>query len=206
MRLCKIRKTLYICSILFVAYQSIRPEVHIPSIIETGEEIGERHCGDTYDVAHFAYAKIAEPIDVSKPAECRNYSLRCTLCSGFSVHPFSFSPSFSLRISALRFRGCTHTFSLPPSPRLLISPLATLDLLYLAYPAATIPYLYALIPVHTDNGYLRENIPWAQRLPCIMPAIFVSSFAPRPSHYFERPLFHKTFIIYKIRQGQCKHI
>lgn len=63
-----------------------------------------------------AYAKIAEPMDVSKPAECRNYSLRCTLCSGFSVHPFSFSP-FSLRMSALRFRGCTHTFSLPPSPR-----------------------------------------------------------------------------------------
>lgn len=67
-----------------------------------------------------AYAKIAEPIDVSKPAECRNYSLRCTLCSGFSVHPFSFSPS-SLRMSALRFRGCTHTFSLPPSPRLHLS-------------------------------------------------------------------------------------
>lgn len=79
-----------------------------------------------------AYAKIAEPMDVSKPAECRNYSLRCTLCSGFSVHPFSFSP-FALRMSALRFRGCTHTFSRSlsrlslGSPRPSVSRLSSCD-------------------------------------------------------------------------------
>lgn len=40
--------------------------------------------------------KIAEPVDVSKPAECRNYSLRCTLCPSFLCYPFSFSPSADL--------------------------------------------------------------------------------------------------------------
>lgn len=60
-----------------------------------------------------AYAKIAEPMDVSKPAECRNYSLRCTLCSGFSVHLFSFSP-FSLECRPYAFAGA-RTLSLAPS-------------------------------------------------------------------------------------------
>lgn len=128
---------------------------------ETREEIGDCRCGDTYDVAHFAMRcvrGIAEPMDVSKPAECRNYSLRCTLCSGFSVHPFSFSPSTDVGPTLSRVR--THTLS--HSLRLFGSiSLDRLDLLYLVYPAATIPHLYALIPVHTDSGYLRESIPRA---------------------------------------------
>lgn len=54
----------------------------------------------------------------------------------------------------------THTLS--RSLRLFGSvSLDILDLLYLAYPAATVPHLYALIPVHTDSGYLRESIPRA---------------------------------------------
>lgn len=61
-------------------------------------------------------------------------------------------------MSALRSRG----FALSRSLRLFSSiSLDRLDLLYLAYPAATIPHLYALIPVHTDSGYLRESIPRA---------------------------------------------
>lgn len=67
-----------------------------------------------------AYAEIAEPIDVSKPAECRNYSLRCTLCSGFSVHPFSFLTLRRCRPYALA-GSHAHTFSLPPSLRFGLS-------------------------------------------------------------------------------------
>ena len=106
-----------------------------------------------------AYAEIAEPMDVSKPAECWNYSLRCTLCSGFSVHPFSFLTLCRCRPYALA-DGFARTLS--RSLRLFSSiSLDSLNLLYLAYPAATVPHLYALIPVHTDSGYLRESIPRA---------------------------------------------
>jgi len=105
---------------------------------------------DAYD------AEIAEPMDVSKPAECRNYSLRCTLCSGFSVHPFSPSADVGPTLSRVR----THTLS--RSLRLFGSvSLGSHDLLYLAYPAVTVSHLYALIPVHTGSGYLRESIPRA---------------------------------------------
>lgn len=99
-------------------------------------------------------------MDVSKPAECRNYSLQCTLCSGFSVHPFSFLIPPPMLV--LRSLAGSHARTLSRSLRLFGSiSLDNLDLLYLAYPAATVPHLYALIPVHTDSGYLRESIPRA---------------------------------------------
>lgn len=99
-----------------------------------------------------AYAKIAEPMDVSKPAECRNYSLRCTLCSGFSVHPFSFSP-FALRTSALRFRGCTHTFS---------RSLRLLDSVSLASPRPSVSRLSSCdnpTPLCVNSCIHRQRIP-----------------------------------------------
>lgn len=177
---CKVWQVLRIYSISFLI-QCIRPEARI--LLKAREEIGDRRCGDMYDVAHFAnaHAEIVEPLNVSKPAECRNYSLRCTLCSGFSVHPFRFSPSADVVPTLSRMHVHFLALSVISAP---IS-LGSLDLLYLAYPAATIPHLHALIPVHTDSGYLRESIPHRQGLPCIMPGIFVSSFAPCPSHYFK---------------------
>lgn len=106
-------------------------------------------------------------------------------------------------------RARTHTLS--RSLRLFgaIS-LDSLDLLYLAYPAATVPHLYALIPVHTDSGYLRESIPRAtftlhnaSDLCFFLRAASVTLFRRAPKgHSFS----HKAFLIYKIRQEQCKHI
>lgn len=98
-------------------------------------------------------------MDVSKPAECRNYSLRCTLCPSFLCYPFSFSPSVdlspifhpSLPLPPAPFSCSFATRSLPLDTLLLLSPsrpsvsrLSSCDT----------PNLYALILVHTDSGYL----------------------------------------------------
>jgi len=84
------------------------------------------------------------------------------------------------------------------------------DLLYLAYPAVTVPHLYALIPVHTGSGYLRESIPRAtftlhnaSDLCFFLYVASVMLFREWPKgHSFS----HKAFFIYKIRQEQRKHI
>lgn len=104
---------------LYPPYRCIRSEAHILHR-KRREEIEDRRCGDTYDVAHFAmYVEIAEPMDVSKPAECRNYSLQCTLCSGFSLFIRS---RFSLSAVVGPTLSRTHaTFSLPPSLRFHLS-------------------------------------------------------------------------------------
>lgn len=152
-------KGLHIHSQLFLhrLYRYIRSEARILPKREKKLEIAAAVTRTTLHISRCVRG-IAEPMDVSKPAECRNQSLRCTLCSGFSVHPFSFSPSTDVDPTLSRVR--THTLS--HSLRLFGSiSLDRLDLLYLAYPAATIPHLYALIPVHTDSGYLRESIPRA---------------------------------------------
>lgn len=148
-----------------------------------------------------AYAKIAEPMDVSKPAECRNYSLRCTLCSGFSVHPFSFSP-FSLGPTL----SSVHAHFLAPSISSGSISLGSLDLLYLAYPAATIPHLYALISVHTDNGYLRENISRISFTLHNADDLCFFLCASHVPHIISRGHFFIKLIIYKLCQGQCKYI
>lgn len=116
--------------------------------------------------------KIAEPVDVSKPAECRNYSLRCTLCPSFLCYPFSFSPSADL---SPIFRVPLHLSSRPVRPFLVLfrhalsasghHPRPSVSRL----PSCDTPNLYALILVHTDSGYLRERVYFWQRLPCIMP-------------------------------------
>lgn len=187
----------------------IRSEAHIPPKREKKSEIAAAATRTTLHISRCAYVEITEPMDVSKPAECRNYSLRCTLCSGFSVHPFSF---LTLRRCRPFARTHTHIHTLSRSLRLFGSiSLDSLDLLYLAYPAATIPHLYALIPVHTDSGYLRESIPRAtftlhnaSDLCFFLRAASVTLFTwvvPK-GHSFS----HKAFLIYKIRQEQRKHI
>lgn len=115
-------KTLYIYTILFVTYL-----VHLAGSTYPAYRNGRRNRRLSLRrhvrrrTFRDAYAKIAQPVDVSKPAECRNYSVRCTLCSGISVHPFSFSP-FSLECRPYAFAGArTHFLSLPPSPRLHLS-------------------------------------------------------------------------------------
>jgi len=136
----------------------IRPEVCILAKREKkSENTAAAATRTTLHISRCArgHAEIVEPANVSKPAECRNYSLRCTLCSGFSVHPFRYSPSRRcpvLRSSRSRMRARFPSLSLSFSLRHFGSiSMGSLDLLYLAYPAATIPHLHALIPVHTSE-------------------------------------------------------
>jgi len=85
-------------------------------------------------------AEIVEPANVSKPAECRNYSLRCTLCSGFSVHPFRFSPSADARPYAALARGCAHAFPLS-----------------LSLPVTSVPSLWAASIFCISPAQLRQS-------------------------------------------------
>lgn len=104
--------------------------------------------------------KIAEPVDVSKPAECRNYSLRCTLYSrGFLCVIRSLSspyprtpPIFRLPLLLpLSLTGLS-LFSPPLSGH----PGRPLSSLYLAYPAATLPPLCVNSCTYRQRaGYLR---------------------------------------------------
>lgn len=196
--------TLSLSSVL----RCIRSEAHILPKREKKLEIAAPATHTTLHISRCVYVEIAEPMDVSKPAECRNYSLRCTLCSGFSVHPFSFLTLRRSRPYALA-GSHAHTFSLPPV--LFGSLWTTSILLYLAYPAATVPHLYALILVHTDSGYLPgERIPRATFTLhnasdlCFFLRAEPLHVIPRASkgHSFS----HKAFLIYKIRQEQRKHI
>lgn len=105
-------------------------------------------------------------MDVSKPAECRNYSLRCTLCPGFSVIRSRFSPSRPMSpvpaVAPLRSRAsCTRArflaASLPPSRLSSTLPPDTAATFCISPTQLRQSHLYALIPVHTDSGYLRES-------------------------------------------------
>ena len=129
--------------------------------------------------------KIAEPVDVSKPAEYRNYSLRCTLYSrGFLCYPLPvlptpsppcFSPIFVLSLLRPFLGGLPtlHVASLWTSPDLSLPCISPTQLRH--------SHLYALILVHTDRaGYLRgKGLYFWQRLPPRnAPAISASTFVP----------------------------
>lgn len=174
------------------------------------EEIGEpplrrhvRRC--TFRDAH---AEIVEPTNVSKPAECRNYSLRCTLCSGFLC---SSVPVLTLRrCLALRSRGCAHTFSLSPSlrlhlygqPRSSVSRLPSCD-------NPTPPCVNSC--THRQRIRTGEHTAWATFTLHNAGDLYFFLCATILSHYFENMpkghFFHKIFAsIYKTHQVLRKHI
>lgn len=111
---------------------------------------------------HVRTPKIAEPVDVSKPAEYRNYSLRCTLYSRFLCvirSPFpGASPIFRPSSSPLS-PGSSFLSAAPwttPGP----ASLSTADLLYLGWPAATLPPLCVNSCTYRQHaGYLQGKGP-----------------------------------------------
>jgi len=125
------------------------------------EEIGEhRRRGDTYDVAHFAMR--ARTRGNRWTGECKQTRRMSKLLS--PMHPLfrflcSSVPVLTLppmpgptQLSLADARTLSLSLSLSFSLRHFGSiSMGSLDLLYLAYPAATIPHLHALIPVHTSE-------------------------------------------------------
>lgn len=142
-------------------------------------------------------------MDVSKPAECRNYSLRCTLCPSFLCYPFSFSPSVdlspifhpSLPLPPAPFSCSFATRSLPLDTLLLslstfcISPIQLRHSQPLCVNSCT---YRQRIP--TGKGvYTSGNVYLAQ-----CPAIFVSSYSGFRSHAI-------VFLFFFLQQRSCSH-
>jgi len=176
------------------------------------EEIGERRRGgDTYDVAHFAMR--ARTRGNRWTGECKQTRRMSKLLS--PMHPLfrflcSSVPVLTLRpgcpaLRSSRSRMRSRFPSLSFSPRHFGSvSMGSLDLLYLACPAATIPHLHALIPVHTGER-IRYGRAYRARatftlhnagvLCFFLCAVAVTSFR----ECAERPCFpHKISVVYEI--------
>ena len=106
-----------------------------------------------------------------------------------SMHPLSQLPLLSVLVLTLRRSlpnfPCPAASPLPPPPfSPIFRPVRPFLVLFRhalsasghhprpsvsRLPSCDTPNLYALIPVHTDSGYLRERVYFWQRLPCIIP-------------------------------------